>query len=78
MPTPRSPRTPTVPGLSSCLGVLMPDIEVQITTLVRIALHKLREARQDGNPILIHAAQRRFDALVDKLPRSSTAQENTP
>ncbi|WP_260932065.1 hypothetical protein [Mycolicibacterium llatzerense] len=56
----------------------MPDIEVQITTLVRIALHKLREARQDGNPILIHAAQQRCDALCDKLPRSSTAQENTP
>lgn len=60
----------------ACQGVLMPDIEVQITTLVRIALHKLRDAREDGNPILIHAAQQRFDALVDKLPRSSSPKES--
>jgi len=55
----------------ACQGVLMPDIEVQITTLVRIALHKLREARRNGNATRIAIAQRRFDALVDKLPRSS-------
>jgi len=47
----------------------MPDIEVQITTLVRITLHKLREARRDGNATRIAIAQRHFDRLVDKLPR---------
>ncbi len=49
----------------------MPDIEVQITTLCRIALKKLRDAREDGDATHIAIAQRRFDALVDKLPRSS-------
>lgn len=47
----------------------MPDIEVQITTLCRIALKKLRDARENGDATRIAIAQRRFDALVDKLPR---------
>lgn len=38
------------------LGVDMPDIEVQITTLVRIALKKLRDAREDGNATRIAIA----------------------
>ncbi len=57
----------------------MPDtpntIEVQITTLVRIALKKLRDARADGNAAAIVIAQRRFDQLCDKLPR--TTEENS-
>lgn len=44
---------------------------MQITTLCRIALHKLQEARKDGDATRIAIAQRRFDALLDKLPRSS-------
>lgn len=50
----------------------MPDIQVQITTLVRIALVKLREAREDGNATRIAIAQRHFDRLCDKLPRNSS------
>ena len=57
----------------------MPDtpntIEAQITTLVRIALIKLRKAREDGNAAQIVIAQRRFDALVDKLPRTAQGNE---
>jgi len=56
-------------GLSSCLGVDMPDIEVQITTLCRIALKKLRDARENGDATRIAIAQRHFDRLCDKLPR---------
>lgn len=52
-------------------GVHMPDIQVQLTTLIRIALKKLRDTREDGDATHIAIAQRRFDALVDKLPRSS-------
>lgn len=53
-----------------CQGVDMPDIEVQITTLVRIALVKLQKAREDGNAAQIVIAQRRFDQLCDKLADS--------
>lgn len=42
----------------------MPDIEVQITTLCRIALKKLRDAREDGDATHIAIAQRRFDRLL--------------
>ncbi len=48
----------------------MPDIQVQITTLVRIALVKLQKAREDGNAAQIVIAQRRFDQLCDKLADS--------
>lgn len=47
----------------------MPDIQVQITTLVRIALLKLRRARLDGNARDIFDAQQTFDEYCDKLPR---------
>lgn len=40
----------------ACQEVDVADIEVQITTLVRIALHKLREARRDGNATRIAIA----------------------
>ncbi len=53
----------------------MPDIEVQVTTLVRIALVKLQEAREDGDAAKIIVAQRRFDALCDKLPRTAQGNE---
>ena len=53
----------------------MPDIEVQITTLVRIALKKLQAAREDGNAAAIVIAQRRFDQLVGKLPRNPAQGE---
>ncbi|MFL0172432.1 hypothetical protein ACJH6I_03650 [Mycobacterium sp. SMC-13] len=51
----------------------MPDIQVQLTTLIRIALNKLRDARASGDDDRIEVAQRRFDYLCDKLPR--TAEE---
>lgn len=63
-------------GLSSCQGVDVADIQVQITTLARIALIDLRRARENGDMALIREAQQRFDYYCDKLPRSSTAQEN--
>lgn len=42
------------------LGVDMPDIEVQITILCRIALKKLRDAREDGDATHIAIAQRQI------------------
>lgn len=54
----------------------MPDtIEVRLTTLVRIALKKLQAAREDGNAAAIVIAQRRFDQLCDKLPRTAQGNE---
>lgn len=50
----------------ACQGVEVPDIEVQITTLVRIAFHKLREARADGDAIRIHYAAKLVDNLLDQ------------
>lgn len=50
----------------------MPDIEVQITTLCRITLVKLRRALEDGDMAAIRDARQQFDALCDRLPRSET------
>ena len=47
----------------------MPDIEVQITTLVRIALNDLREARKTRDKELIAKAEETLDFYCDRLPR---------
>lgn len=51
----------------------MPDhpntIEVRISTLARIALNDLREARRTRNKELIAEAEERFDFYCDRLPR---------
>jgi len=50
-------------------GCLVPDIEVQITTLVRIALNDLREARKTRDKELIAKAEETLDFYCDRLPR---------
>ena len=42
-----------------------------LTARIIYALQVLRDARKDGAPELIYVAQRRLDALLDRLPRSS-------
>ncbi len=38
------------------------------------ALANLREARRDGNTAMIAACAGRLDRLLDRLPRTTTAQ----
>lgn len=66
-----------MPGLSLCLGVLMPDntILVRVGTLARIALNELNKARENGSMAAIRETQETFDFYCDKLPRTSAAQE---
>ncbi len=40
-----------------------------LTQRITYALKVLRDARQDGAPERIHVAQRRLNALLDRLPR---------
>ncbi|XAL85155.1 hypothetical protein RSPPQCQH_CDS0104 [Mycolicibacterium phage phi1_186001] len=33
------------------------------------ALHNVRLAREDGNPVIVEAAEKLLDQLLDRLPR---------
>lgn len=52
----------------------MPPRPPALTDRITHALAVLRDARRDGAPECIYVAQRRFDDLIDRLPRSATSR----